>query len=275
MATIIAATDFSDVGNNAVNYACSLAPILDASVLVFHAFVVPVTFSDTPMPILPVDDRQQIAEEQMAKLLGSLKEFYPQLNITGKIIYGDVIDDLEEFIEEDTMPRLIVMGNSGDISVFLGSTILSALRDLRSPVLAVPVKSTYRPIKKVCFAYDSKTMKDYGPVHDLFGLVKELGAELHVLSIDHSSNSGEERMATTGELNSILDSLQPEYHLIDSANTDESISKFIQAKQMDLLVVVPHKHSFFESLFNRSHTAELVHSVHIPLIALHEMKLKS
>jgi hypothetical protein len=52
MPLIIAATDFSDVAENAVNYACSLATAQKAEVMVIHSFIVPVMFSDIPMPEL-------------------------------------------------------------------------------------------------------------------------------------------------------------------------------------------------------------------------------
>ena len=152
MAQIIVASDFSDTGNHAVNYACRLCEDLGASLVIFHSFIVPVTFSDTPMPVMPIDERQQIAEERMAELLKQTKTSFPGLNISAKVVYGELFDDLDEYIENEQRPDLIILGNNGDISLFPGSTVLEALTSMPLPVLAVPTNTVYAPVKKLCFA---------------------------------------------------------------------------------------------------------------------------
>ena len=69
MPLIITATDFSDVAENAVNYACSLATALKADVVILHSFIVPVMFSDIPMPVSLMNDAQGDADESMKKLV--------------------------------------------------------------------------------------------------------------------------------------------------------------------------------------------------------------
>ena len=51
---------------------------------------------------------------------------------------------------------------------------------------------------------------------------------------------------------------------------EEGISNFVTEKGMDWLVVIPHKHSFFESMFKKSHTSAIVKMSHVPLVAMHE-----
>jgi nucleotide-binding universal stress UspA family protein len=62
----------------------------------------------------------------------------------------------------------------------------------------------------------------------------------------------------------------PVYHFIESENIDESIHQFVIENQMNWLVVVPHKHSFFEGLFHKSHTKAMTRKLQIPVISLHE-----
>ncbi len=272
MPVIIAATDFSEIGNNAVNYACSLATDLKASVIIFHSFIVPVTFSDTPMPIIPIDERQKIADERMAELLEQTKQFFPHLDVSAKVIYGELFDDLEEFIDGGISPELIVFGNSGDISIFPGSTVLDALTEMQYPVLAVPHGAIYSPVKKLCFACDFSHINDFGPLQNLLGIVQLLHAELHVLSVDHKwKQADHDTSEKSKQIHAILSQAQPQYHFIDNPDTDAAIKLFLQSNGMDWLVVIPHKHSFFERLFHKSHTVELIHNSKIPLLALHEV----
>ncbi len=59
MPLIIAATDFSDIAQNAVKYACNLAIAQKADLLILHSYIMPVMFSDVPIPAALVNDAQK------------------------------------------------------------------------------------------------------------------------------------------------------------------------------------------------------------------------
>src|ERR1039458_3926639 len=112
MPLIITATDFSEVAENAVNYACNLASTQSAHVVIVHSFIIPVMFSDIPMPGSLITDAQNDAEEQMKKLVNIMMLSFPGLAIDGKVIYGDTIDALSDYSEENNKPWMIIVGNS-------------------------------------------------------------------------------------------------------------------------------------------------------------------
>lgn len=272
MSLIITATDFSDVAAKAVNYACQLAATYNASVQVVHSYIIPVTISDTPIPVMPVNDGQHIAEERMDKLLKGLKESFPGLDITGKVSYGEIVDCLQDYAEQSN-PWLIVLGNSGsgNTSLWIGSTVISALKNLSCPVVAVPPNAVYRPVKKICLAIDYKKISQKFPAEQLLSLVQETNAELHVLHIGHNNKDlNEESILDTESLHTMLAMVKPEYHFSDSEAIDEAIQSFVSVAHIDWLVITPHKHSFWESLFHKSTTKAIAGISHIPLIALHE-----
>ncbi|MBL7717959.1 MAG: universal stress protein [Flavipsychrobacter sp.] len=274
MSTIIAATDFSSIGENAVRYACQLAKQHNASLVVVHSFIIPIAFSETPMPVMPIDESRDIAEDRMKKELNELKRAFPEVNMVGKIMYGDIVDCLKEYIEEEGAPWLIVLGNSGtgeEASLWLGSTALSALKNLDHPVITIPAGCSYTEVKKICFACDYKHVTGHLPTQHLLELVNNTGAELHVLNIDHNDQGvTPDTPLETEELRNYLAPAHPQYHFVDSSNTDEAINAFVEQNQMDWLVVIPHKHSFFEGLFHKSHVKAMVRMSHVPIVALHE-----
>jgi nucleotide-binding universal stress UspA family protein len=274
MPVIITATDFSEIGDNAVRYACSLAKDNGASIIVVHSFIVPVAFSDTPMPVMPIDDSKQIAEERMKKELNELRASFPDLDLVGKIMYGDIVDSLQEYIEDEVQPWLIVLGNSGtgeESALWLGSTALSALKNLPYPVVAIPAGVTYKGVQKICFACDYKHVTGHLPTQQLLDIVDHTKAELHVLNVDHNDKGVDaETPLETEELHQYLKPANPQFHYVDDANTDEAINAFVQSNHMDWLVVIPHKHSFFEGLFHKSHVKAMVRMSQVPIVALHE-----
>jgi len=285
MPLIITATDYSDIADKAINYSCRLAADIGASVVVLHSFIIPVTFSDIPMtvmPVMPVSDEMLIAEKSMDDLIGKLKLVHTGIDISGKVVYGDIIDGIEEQTEAQ-LPWMIVMGNSdaGDSASWFGNAVAKALRTLPYAVLVVPPDAAYKPVKKICFASDYKYGIDVVIANQLTNIVTQLNAELHILNISSDSDQQNETAGNAGvgeklpepvehNINAGLLAAQPQYHLVAGTNVDEAIQKFTEDNNMDWLLIIPHKHSFFEGLFHKSHTEAMVQKSHIPIVALHD-----
>src|SRR5450631_4164670 len=98
MPQIIIATDFSAVAENVAHYSCNLALSIQAGVVLIHSYVFPVMFSDIPLPASLMDDTQKNAEKNMATFIDSLHILYPNLEISGKVVYGNVIDAVDDYI---------------------------------------------------------------------------------------------------------------------------------------------------------------------------------
>lgn len=269
MPHILVATDFSEVGENAVNYACELASAYKASITILHSFIIPVTFSDTPMPVMPLDEGRAIAEERMEQFVKGLRVKFSGLEILSKVMFGDIVDCLEDHTKEEK-PWFIILGNSvnEDTSLWLGSNVVSALRNLRNIVVAVPVESKYKKLEKICFACDFKNVAANLPFEDLLNLVRALNAELHVVNV--GSENKNDNSAEGEELQQLLSAVNPVYHYVEKENVDEAIKDFVDENHMDWLIMMPHKHSFFEGLFHKSHTKAMVKISPIPIAALHE-----
>ncbi len=272
MPVIIAATDFSEVATNAVNYACSFAARIGASVNIIHSFTIPVAFSDTPMPLMPIEEGKQIAENSMNELLAGLKKTYPNLEIQGHTSFGDITDSLLEYAET-VKPMMIIIGNSSNEegTLWMGGNLLNVFKKLPYTVVTVPPDAQYVPVQKICFACDFRNVSVHMPAKELLELVQLTGASLHVLNIDHENKEfPKAMMETTGSLHELLQPANPEYHYSDNANFAEGIQQFIDTNHIDWLVEIPHRHSILDSIFHKSHTKKMVRAAHIPVIALHE-----
>jgi nucleotide-binding universal stress UspA family protein len=272
MQSIIVATDFSDVADNAVHYACKMAEDFKATVTVIHSFIIPVTFSDTPMPVMPVEEGREIAEERMGRLINALSATYPGLTIGSKIMFGEIVDCLEEYLESESA-SLIVLGNSGsaNANLWLGSNALSALKNLQKPVLAVPPHHQYKKPEKICFACDFKNIAGHLQASAIVELMKNLGGQLHVLNVDFEDRHyAADNAFESTDLHMALSSLHPVYHYVEKENVEDGIRLFVEENHMDWLIIVPHRHPFFEGLFHKSHTKAIMKSINIPLVAMHE-----
>lgn len=271
MPLIITATDFSEIANNAVHYACKIATATNDSVTVFHTFMIPVSFNDNPMPVMPIEDGKQIAEESMNQLITKLQAIYPDIQINSHVTFGDITESLQDYIEK-VNPWLIVIGNSSteNGTYWLGSNLVSEMRRISASIMAVSPDTSYKPVKNICFACDLKYPISELPINELLEFVAATKANLHILNVGNNKSFGVEIPTEANELREALKEINPEYHFADNEDVEEGIKDFITLNNIDWLIVAPHKHSFFESLFRKNHTKEIVRKVHIPIVALHK-----
>ncbi len=276
MKLIITATDFSEVAQNAAHYACQLAIAQNARVAIIHSFLFPVIFSDAPMPSNLIDDVENDSEGQMRTTVSQLQQAYPTLDIQGSVIDGDIISALEKYAQEYQEPWLVVLGNSmaAEHASSIDSIVISAFRLMKYPVLAIPPGTAFKPVKKICLAFDNKHDGNTTALTQLKDLTLALGAELDVLNLQVDVFNRDNMTDIDGEAIDILEPANPHFHIIyDVSNIESVIEEFVEKNNVDWLVMIPRKHSFFEGLFHKSHSTALAHNSRIPLVALHETSL--
>jgi hypothetical protein len=60
-----------------------------------------------------------------------------------------------------------------------------------------------------------------------------------------------------------------EFHFMEHENFQEALQQFIHDKDMQMVILLPKKYSWFESLFHKSQTKVMAYHSHVPLLALH------
>jgi nucleotide-binding universal stress UspA family protein len=275
MNTIIVPTDFSPVSTNALNYAIEMAKVVRASVLIFHAYQVPISYSDTPILLVSVEEMRKSAEGQLDKLKADIEHVASGLvKIYSESQMGDTVDELENLCHKIN-PLAVVMGSHGATgieSILFGSTTLSAIRHLTCPVISIPPgKSFGAGIKRIGFACDFKEVVATTPAPAINNFVTMLKAELHVLNVDHpATHSSSDIIEESALLQTMLAPSKPVYHFIDHTDIEDGINEFAERNNLDLLIVIPKKHKKIEALFSKSHSKKLVQQSRIPVLCLHE-----
>lgn len=268
MNTILLATDYSPVAHNAAVYALHLAHHLQADLELVHSYIIPFAYTDSPVPLLNIDEIQKIAEDSMEAKLRQLQQLNTfGVRITQKIIAGDIIECLEEVIKEQP-PLLVVMGTygAGSDSFLWGSVAVKALRTLKAPVLAIPAEASWRPVQKICFAADYQQISEHTPVTEIMIWLNQMDAGLDVIHVDKPDQVQSAPPVLTDQ----LQDLQPSYHSLVHENIEEGVAGFIVDHNIDWLLVIPKKHGFFESLFHKSRTKGITQNSNVPVLALHQ-----
>jgi nucleotide-binding universal stress UspA family protein len=68
----------------------------------------------------------------------------------------------------------------------------------------------------------------------------------------------------------MLSGYNTEFHFIRRPDFLTAISEFSADYQIDLILIVPKKHSFLSNLFSGNHTRKLAYYSHVPVLAIHE-----
>lgn len=275
MKTIIIPTDFSPVATNALHYGIDMAKAVNASILLLHVYQVPVSFSDTPIVLVSIEDLRKEAEAQIERLKQEVEHLTSgSVKVYTETRMGNVTDELETLCEKIN-PFAVVMGTKGASGVeriLFGSNTLTAIRHLNWPVICVPPGKTFgNGIKKIGFACDFRDVVKTTPTHFIKEFIKEFGAELHVLNVDHDNKHFKpETPEQSILLHTMLEESKPSYHFIEHADIEDGINEFAEKNNLDLIITIPKKHKLLQAIFKPSSTKQLVYQAHVPVMCVHE-----
>lgn len=275
MKTIIIPTDFSPTATNAMHYGVDMAKAIHASIILLHVYQVPVSYTDTPIVLVSVEELKKEAEQKLEKLHKEVEHLTSgSIKIYTEARLGNIADEIENLCEK-VRPFAVVMGSKGSSGiekVLFGSTTLTAIRHLTWPVICVPPGKVFgNGIKKIGFACDFKNIVETTPAAAIKTFVQEFNAELHILNVDyHNKQFRPETPEQSALLHTMLEAVKPVYDFIEHKDIEDGLNEFAEKNNIDLLITIPKKHKLLDGIFKPSSTKQLVVQSHIPVMCIHE-----
>lgn len=272
MKTIIVATDFSKDANNALEYAASLAKCINAKIILYNSFMLPAHAANTLMPASGV-------EKMMASNNATLEYTALKISCTHgvKVEWESNIGNIEEELDllvEKHQADLVVLGmrgNSLDQKLF-GNTTTSVIRHAKYPVLVVPQSVTFNGIHKILFACDNNCQFNLATLKKLNEVASDLQAEVLVLHVEKAKKLVTETVPAEagahGELEYHLEGINHSYHDIDGCSVIKGIERGIKEQKADMLVMVPQRYGFWNSIVHKSKTCEMAARSSVPLLSI-------
>lgn len=272
MNKIIAPVDFSATAENAAFFAAELAAFYHADLHLYHAYGTYTPVSEYAW-VVTTDEMQEAAAFEMEKFKENLesKVSVPPRIIT-KVENVFLQAGLSGYCDEQ-QPDLVVMGLSGKNAftrLVVGSNTIYAIQHLTYPVLVVPPKARFAPVRKLGFACDYDAVIATTPVGPIRKLVKDFNAALHILNVEAGVVVSDEKMDEGEHLKELFRDCSPDYHTIISQDITAGINYFADTIKADWLVVIPKKHNLMDKLFKRSQTSYLLHHTTMPVLCIHE-----
>jgi nucleotide-binding universal stress UspA family protein len=275
MKKILVATDFSKAADNAVEYAAHLAHEINAGLIVFHAYAVPVVVAEAPVLIPSLEEVEDDSEKRIMKTKKHLTEKYKHgLSIEDAVSCGFAVDEIKKYVETHRVD-LVIMGMHGLGAVgekIIGSTTTSLMAEIKTPVLCMHEKNTFSAYKKIVFACDFgdfKNTKIFEPIKEFVNLFH---AKLFILNVFHKSHSEPtitEAVASL-RLDQVLANVNHQLCYVENKDVIAGINQFVHDNHIDLVIMMPRSHSFIDKLFKEPHTKKLAFHSHVPIMAIHE-----
>jgi hypothetical protein len=164
---------------------------------------------------------------------------------------------------ETADPFGVVIGNhekEGLDRLLFGNTALAIIRNIKVPVIIIPDAIEKLELKNILFAIDGFATKEQLQKIKIFA--EEIKGQLHII---HVQVEDKEKIINVPEM---LADLHSVYQTVKDADFLHGIETYIAGNEIDLLMLMPHKHNFIERIFSKTHTAEAVEKLKIPIVTL-------
>ncbi|MFD2518360.1 universal stress protein [Salinimicrobium flavum] len=266
--TIIAASDFSELAENAVDYAADVARLVDGNLVVFHSFTLSIHAANSG---ISAEHFRELFEERKQRLKIRAKELSETFGISVKheISFAFVEDELKRLIEK-YKARLVVLGmNQKSLEQdLLGNRTANMIKDLKIPILAVPQHARFAGTKKLLFACDVSREIPEKIWEKIKDAVMNLQGEVEIFSVNEKVEELQAGTIRREQFNRNMGGINYLYKNVQSNDVIGEIEKEIMASDADILIMVPQKYGFWESIVHRSKTREMASGLDIPLLSI-------
>ncbi|MEJ5963019.1 universal stress protein [Pedobacter immunditicola] len=269
MKAIIVATDFSKEAENSLEYACEFANKINAKIVLFNSFSLPVSASNA---LLSAASFQELLDHNTTMLHKKARSFSATFGTeiiieTGFMDFSRALDGL--FEKHKAVLLIMGMAPKSIEQDLFGNSTTAMIMKLKYPVLAVPYQTKFEGIKKILFAYDEVENKA------LFEKIKDLavalGAEIEVFHVaKHVEQLIGEINATdaTPMIAEVLKDVPHYFKNVESDKVVKVIEEEVINMNADLLIMVPQKYGFLESIIHRSKTRVMASNNKVPLLSI-------
>lgn len=266
---ILFPTDFSEASKNAFRYALQLADHMKSSLVVLN--VIPLAVETAEYP----EVSGQVLRAQLDAVKESMKRFVdagitqvlPNLNnspsISTSIEIGSPEGTIANWAEKE-QADFVLMGsrgtNRGTIEKLFGSVTTGVVEISKRPVLVIPENVKFKPLGVV--AYVTNALKS--DPFEIWKSVRLLQPFTPVIRIAHVDTEKEGDLKAWEMMDEMRDYFEEKplgmavnFHYLIGEKIEDELNEFMEAYDVDMLIMYQPKHGFWDRLFHRSTTKRM------------------
>lgn len=256
--TVIVPVDFSPQSINAASFASKmLTGVYGADLVLYHLYL-----TDGEAPDV-VQNLQKIKE---ALLRSSIVKIRCLAEKGAGLVYS-----LAKLVNQQDA-GLVVMSVSDRVKLFEDSYSLQMMAQSTCPVMVIPYGYMYSDVRTVALASDFKDVDKTVPLTKVKNVLRLFQPKLHVVHVNPNIyvSLTDEQARQRKQLAEMFAEYQPDFHFINTENFAESLDRFIEDKNVDLVLTFPRRHSYLTTLIKGTNTQKLVYRNNVPVLAAHD-----
>lgn len=272
MKNILVPTDFSEVSENAADYAAELAKMTKAKLIFYYVFTLPVPIADTPIVAVPIDELEKENKKLLNALDKKIKAKHGSIETQLITQPGLVVEEITSFTKEHKID-LVVMGvtGAGKTPGMFGSNATSVMHHAACPVVVIPKGYKFKKPKTIALACDYKSVLPDETINKFKSFVRLFHSKVLIFNILKPKELATyQKAATEVNLENALADIDHTLHFPSGENMTEEINTFVNKQNVDMLAVVPHTYGFLKGLMHHSATKEMAYLTHVPLLSIHD-----
>lgn len=251
-----------------------IAKKLNAKLILMHAYQVPLSTMDPAagayfsVSVSGIEDNIKSEFELFKETMPELQDIDYQILVEQDLTKSAILSTCKSH-----GCNMVVMGTHGARGldeILIGSNTYSVMKESAVPVLAIPHNAGINKIKRIVFAGDYKSIEDKNVLQTLIQLSKAFNAEINVLHIDEDKDASlsSKEIGEAKKFEQYFKNIKHSYHFIHTQNPEEGIEDYAESNDVDLIALIPRKHSFLDSLSKKSISKKLAFHSKVPLLAL-------
>ncbi|RPD47285.1 universal stress protein [Paracnuella aquatica] len=278
MKRILVPTDFSPCAGKALEYAACLAQKMGAEIILLHACDL-LGEEHQSRKALIADYNKSIQSNASAQLkaLKAQTTASTQVPVATRLYDGPVVASVLDATAQNKVD-LIVMGTLGSSALhnkIFGSLTAELLSASPVPVIAVPHAYEWMEPKRVLLALNNPQEKT-AVLQPAFDLATSFHSDVHAVVFSDFDEEGAAVLEKGRGMSRIVAQLQEAHpqtpvttvHIGGNAFED-AIQEYINAHNINLLVMITHKRNKMQQLFRQSLTRKMSYHAAVPLMAIH------
>lgn len=263
---VLCPIDFSKVSVNAAGWICRfLNDVGGGEICFLHCME---TQHRSSMFSHMDDVLEENAKRDIDKLIEEAKAVAPLVEFESHIVHAEPKEYIVSYARHKHYDW-IVTGTKGltalrDVTV--GSVTEYALKQSGKPVLTIPEDYKYQPVKSIVLGVDNKLLHDKEVLKPLFSICNVFDAMIRLV---HIKTDEDDVLKHDPVYEEFFTDVNYEIDSIDkNGNIAETLSKYAEEKEADLLCMIHHKTNWFKEMFHRSVTKSELFDVDRPLLIL-------
>ncbi len=276
MKNILIPYNFSEAAINALNYTKQLFKGVEATIYLLDVYI------SQPSELLSDEENNKWfnemdneIEEELNYLLEVLNREESSFTYKSIVVSNSLTKAVTSVIKEKYID-VVVTGTKGAKSVaevFIGTNTMKMINAINDcPLIVVPMHYKYKPLHQIVFSTNYKkqfTLKELQFLLTLSGIKKCL---LEVVNLSEDGFLTESQQKNKVKLRELLQEANVTYKKIDWEGSETlTIEKHIDKTASELLVLINHKHNFFNRLLEENVIKNSAFHSKIPILILPEI----